>query len=201
MIEALAKTVESGLSKETLEKMPAETKSWKLPQEISRPGPDFKPPWKAEPSGSPRSDAPPLTDGEKKKIKEETGWPDEIIDHIATMEEYEIYKKAELTAVEINGKWFLVRNDIDWNQKDEFGRTNKERAEQGLAPIGNNGKSIELHHIGQNPNSPLAELTSDEHRGIENDNILHDKNKDSKIDRDEFKKERENHWKERAEQN
>jgi hypothetical protein len=148
--------------------------------------------------GFSRPETPPLTDEQKEKIKKETGWPPEIIDSIATMEEYEIYKKAGLVAVEINGKWCLIRNDIDWEQKDEFGRTNKERTEQGLAPLDKNGKPIELHHIGQKPDSPLAELTQDEHRGKGNDSVLHDKNKDTEIDRGEFQKEKEEHWKARA---
>jgi hypothetical protein len=148
--------------------------------------------------GFSRSDTPPLTDGQKEKIRKETGWPDEIVDSIATMEEYEIYKNAGLVAVKIDGKWCLVRTDIDWNQKDEFGRTNKERAEQGLAPLDKNGKPVELHHIGQKADSPLAELTQEEHRGKGNDSVLHDKNKDTEIDRGEFQKEKEEHWGARA---
>lgn len=106
-----------------------------------------------------------LTDEEKAKIKEETGWSDEIIDAISSMEEYEIYKKAGLVEAEINGRKCLIRTDIDWDQKDAMGRTNRERAEQGLPPINKDGKVIELHHIGQHSDSPLAELTTEEHRG------------------------------------
>jgi hypothetical protein len=157
--------------------------------------------FKPEPSYFSRVEKPHLTEDQKKKIKEETGWPDEIIDSIASWEEYEIYKKAGLKAEKINGKWCLIRTDIDWNQKDEFGRTNKERAELGLAPLDKNGKPIELHHIGQNPDSPLAELTPDEHRGKGNDFVLHDKSQDSKIDRDEFRREKEEHWKGRTKKN
>lgn len=73
-----------------------------------------------------------LTAEEKAKIKEETGWSDEVIDAIGSWEEYEVYKKAGLTEVEINGKKVLIRSDIDWNQKDEKGRTNAERIKQGL---------------------------------------------------------------------
>lgn len=139
-----------------------------------------------------------LTDEEKAKIKEETGWSDEIIDAIGSMEEYEIYKNAGLVEVEIDGKKCLVRNDIDWNQKDAMGRTNRERAEQGLSPINNDGKVIELHHIGQHADSPLAELTTEEHRGKGNDTILHNKTKESEIDRQAFAKERNEHWEARA---
>ena len=140
-----------------------------------------------------------LTDEEKTKIKEETGWSDEV-DAIGSWKEYEIYKNANLIEAEIDGKKCLIRNDINWNQKDEMGRTNKERAEQGLSPINKDGKVIELHHIGQHSNSPLAELTQEEHRGKGNDGILHDKTKESEINRQAFAEERSNHWSARAQE-
>lgn len=52
--------------------------------------------------------------------------------------------------------------------------------------------------IGQKPDSPLAELTMEEHRGAGNDTILHDKTKETEIDRNEFGKERREHWKDRV---
>ena len=61
------------------------------------------------------------------------------------------------------------------------------------------GEEIELHHIGQKPDNPLAELTLKEHRGIGNDGILHDKTKETEINRIEFAKERRDHWKGRIE--
>lgn len=79
-----------------------------------------------------------------------------------------------------------------------MGRTNRERAEQGLSPINKDGKVIELHHIGQHADSPLAELTTEEHRGKGNDTILHNKTKESEIDRQAFAKERNEHWEARA---
>lgn len=139
-----------------------------------------------------------LTDEEKKELKEETGWSDEIIDAIHSKEEAEIYKKAGLKEAEINGKKCLIRDDIDMDQKDELGRTNKERMENGLSPITKTGETVELHHIGQKADSPLAELTTQEHRGKGNDTILHDKQKTSEIDREAFKTEREEHWESRA---
>ena len=139
-----------------------------------------------------------LTDEQKQRIKEETGWSDEIIDAIGSWQEYEIYKNAGLVEAEIGGKKCLIRNDIDWNQKDAFGRTNKERAEQGLSPLNKDGKPIELHHIGQHADSPLAELTQEEHRGKGNDGILHNKNIESEIDRTAFANERSQHWQARV---
>ncbi|NQX62596.1 hypothetical protein HQN88_27375 [Paenibacillus qinlingensis] len=139
-----------------------------------------------------------LSDEEKTKIKKETDWSDKIIDAMGSIEEYEIYKKAGLQEAEIDGKKCLIRTDIDMDQKDEFGRTNKERMENGQSPISKNGETVELHHIGQKSDSPLAELTTKEHRGVGNDTILHDKQKESEIDRNEFKKVREIHWESRA---
>lgn len=140
-----------------------------------------------------------LTSEEKEKIKEETGWSDEIIDAIKSMDEYKIYKEAVLKEAEIGEKKCLIRDDIDWDQKIGA-MTNKMRAEKGLSPINKDGKIIELHHIGQHSDSPLAELTTEEHRGTGNDAVLHDKNKESEIDRNVFGKERAAHWEARAKQ-
>ncbi len=139
-----------------------------------------------------------LTEEEKEEIRKRTGWSDEILDALGSKEEAEIYIKAGLKEMEINGRKCLVRSDIDMNQKDEMGRTNKERAEQGLPPITKDGKTVELHHIGQRADGPLAELTPEEHRGKGNDAVLHDKTKESEIDRTTFARERSEHWKERA---
>lgn len=139
-----------------------------------------------------------LTDEQKQRIKEETGWSNKIIDAISSWQEYEIYKNAGLVESEIGGKKCLIRNDIDWTQKDAFGRTNKERTEQGLSPINKDGKPIELHHIGQHADSPLAELTQEEHRGKGNDGILHNKNIESEINRTAFANERSQHWQARV---
>ena len=139
-----------------------------------------------------------LTEEQKNDIKKRTGWSDEIINSIGSMREAEIYIKAGLKEAEINGKKCLIRSDIDMDQKDEDGITNRERMERGLPPITKNGEKVELHHIGQKPDSPLAELTTEEHRGVGNDAILHDKQKESEIDRNEFAKERKEHWKNRA---
>ncbi|MGH4120959.1 HNH/ENDO VII family nuclease [Clostridium sp.] len=123
---------------------------------------------------------------------------DEALENASDAEKT-IYGDAELKKGEVNGRESLQRSDINYDEKDEFGRTNLERMEQGLAPL-KDGKPIELHHIGQDMDSPLAELTKDEHMRNGNDTILHDKQKESDIDRGEFKKEKEEYWKARAEQ-
>ncbi|MDL2297843.1 HNH/ENDO VII family nuclease [Synergistaceae bacterium OttesenSCG-928-D05] len=141
-----------------------------------------------------------LAEEEKQQIEKESGWSKEIIDAIGSMAEYEIYKNAGLQEAEINGKKCLIRSDIDMNQKDADGMTNKERMEKGLSPLTKSGETVELHHIGQRSDGPLAELTTKEHRGTGNDTILHDKTKESEIDRNQFATERREHWQNRADQ-
>lgn len=139
-----------------------------------------------------------LSDGQKTEIIKETGFPDSIVDAIGSMEEYNIYKKAGLIETQVGEKTCLTRPGIDIRQADSFGRTNKERMEQGLAPLAPDGRPYELHHIGQHQDSPLAELTMQEHRGKGNDTILHIKTKESEINREEFGFERAEHWQNRA---
>jgi hypothetical protein len=146
-----------------------------------------------------------LTEDDKKKIREaHPDWPDEIIDAIGSWEEYKVYHKAGLKYAEINGKPCLIRDDIDWDQKDEFGRTNRERVNQNppLSPINKDGKVIELHHVGQKADSPFAELTKDEHRGKGNDTTLHDKSIETEAHAPEneskYQAETKEHWQERC---
>lgn len=131
---------------------------------------------------------------------EQLGVPKEILDAIGSEAEAKIYEGANLEPTEVNGKAALIRTDIDYDQKDAMGNTNLDRMKSGRAPLDANGKPIELHHIGQKPDSPLAELTSAEHRGNGNDNVLHNKQKESEINREDFDKERKDYWKARAEQ-
>lgn len=112
-------------------------------------------------------------------------------------EEKEIYNKAEVEEKEVNERPCLVKKEIDYDAVDGKGDTNLERMEKGKPPLIDD-KPVELHHMGQKNDGPLVELTSEEHRGAGNDGILHDKNIESEINRTEFKKEREQHWKARA---
>lgn len=137
---------------------------------------------------------------ETKDIMSDHDYSDDVIERIGSEEEAQIYLDAELECTEINGKDALIRTDIDLEQTDDFGQTNLERMEKGLAPLDADGKPYELHHIGQNTDSPLAELTRSEHMGGGNNKILHDVTKESEIDRNDFNKERAEHWKARAEE-
>ena len=146
-----------------------------------------------------RQDLPPLSDETRERLQK-GGYPERVLDAIGSEAEAGIYENANLEPAQVNGKDALVRTDIDYDQKDALGRTNLERMKAGLAPLDTQGKPIELHHIGQKQDSPLAELTCGEHRGKGNDNVLHDKLKESEINREDFNKERQDHWKARAEQ-
>ncbi|TKI71894.1 hypothetical protein FC756_03615 [Lysinibacillus mangiferihumi] len=117
----------------------------------------------------------------------------------ASEAEKAIYEEAGLEKAVINDREVLIRTDIDYSAKDQFGRTNLERMEQGLAPLVD-GQPVELHHVGQEMDSPLAELTRGEHRGEGNFSVLHEAGKESTINRNVFNAEKEAHWKARAEE-
>lgn len=145
-----------------------------------------------------------LTEEQKKQIKEETGWSDEIIEAIKSKEQYEIYKKADLHEAVIDGRKCLVK-DIDMDYVDpKTGMTNRELMKNGRSPIDSKtGEKVELHHIGQEFDSPLAELTENTEHGDGNDAILHDKKAESWRQDSEKEKiynnvQRPNHWKARA---
>lgn len=141
-----------------------------------------------------------LTDEEKQDIKEKTGWSDKIVDAIRSMDEAKIYMDAGLVEGEINGKPALIQPKIDGSACNESkwpDWSNKELAEEGYPPRDENGRPYELHHIGQNPDSPLAELTYEQHHCNGNFKILHTFD-ESTIDRMEFNRERAEYWMERS---
>jgi len=145
-----------------------------------------------------RGELPPLSDETRERLKNDN-YSETILDNINSEAEALIYDEAKLEPTTINGKDALIRTDINYDQTDLFGNTNLDRMKEGKAPLDSNNRPIELHHIGQKQDSPLAELTITEHRGAGNDNILHNKLKESEINREDFGKERTEYWKARAE--
>lgn len=144
-------------------------------------------------------DRTPLTDQDRVALKERTGWSDEIVDAIRTKEEAEIYEKAGLVEGRINDKPCLMQPSLDGdahNNKKWPDWSNKDLAGEGSPPYSEDGMPYNLHHIGQNPDSPLAELTYDQHYKNGNFKKLHTFD-ESKINRDEFNKERAQYWMER----
>lgn len=139
------------------------------------------------------------------KIKLETGWSDKIIDCIKNMDQYEIYKKADLHEVIIDGRHCLIKN-IDMDYVDpKTGKTNRELMEDGKSPIdAKTGEKIELHHMGQNYDSPFAELCENSEHGDGNHQVLHTKNgeswrNDPKLNNQYKNVDKPNHWKARVE--
>lgn len=144
-----------------------------------------------------------LSEDERRDLEEETGWSKDIVDKIDNAEQADIYKKAELTEDEINDRKCLVK-DIDLDYTDpKTGKTNRELMALGRPPFDSTtGERIELHHMGQENESPFAELCENSEHGDGNDTILHDKNIDSWRQDDKLKNrynnvDRPKHWTER----
>jgi hypothetical protein len=107
--------------------------------------------------------------------------------------------RSSWTPTEFQGNRVYQRNDlIDPSRVDARGRSNLDRMQQGLAPIGSDGKSINLHHTIQTNDSPLVEITATMHQ--QNSAILHinPNTVPSGIDRSAFDTFREEYWINRA---
>lgn len=76
------------------------------------------------------------------------------------------------------------------------GEVNFQRMQQGLAPIGNDGFPINLHHMKQQKDGLLVETTALDHK--QHNDLLHRYSRKSEIDRDEFNEFRKNYWKHRS---
>ena len=135
-----------------------------------------------------------LTMNEAAAIQKESGYPLDVIKQFRSMDQYNICKEAGLKPDMIGNRIALIRN-IDLTYTDEFGRTNLQRMQQGLAAIDpDTGLSYQLHHIGQQQNSTLAILTESEHMQHGNNQIWHLIGKATEIDRDAFSIQRSDFW-------
>lgn len=154
-----------------------------------------------------------MTTQEQQIVRLRTGWPMEVIEYIASMEEAEIYMRAGLQARQIGGRWALCRTDINWadysirrntwlktspqqglkNYEEWVDYNNADLIGEGFPPRDPNGDPYELHHIGQRQDSPFAELTWAEHMGEGNNVVLHPR-RESVIDRQQFGHEKSDHW-------
>lgn len=99
----------------------------------------------------------------------------------------------------------VFQQDIDWDLVDSKGRTNLQRAAKGNAPLGADGKSINLHHSKQNGKGPLFEVSDTIHKKYDRSNALHPYKVDGSgkhphfpVDRDAFDLDRGNYWRSRA---
>ena len=103
----------------------------------------------------------------------------------------------------------IFQQDVNWDLIDSKGRTNLDWALGGLAPIGADGKSINLHHSKQQANGPLFELSATSHQQYGHTNALHPYrvtpnpdgtkfNPYDPVDRKVFDVDRKQYWKDRA---
>lgn len=145
------------------------------------------------------------TDEVRVEIEEKSDYSSEVNDHISSVDELEVYQKAGLKEETVDGRTCLVREDLDYDYVDpKSGLTNKQLMEKGRAPYdAKTGERIELHHIGQDPDAPLAELTEDSEHG-EYTSVLHKSEEESWRKDDPQRNnyynnvERPNHWIERS---
>ena len=87
-----------------------------------------------------------------------------------------MFAVAGLSCEKINELYAYTRK-IDLNSviTDQYGKTmtNVERIMNGYSPVDMDGIPYELHHVGQQIDSPLAILTKPEHMQGGNNKILH----------------------------
>lgn len=114
-----------------------------------------------------------LTMNQAAIIQQTSKWPLDAIKNIHSMEEYNIYKEANLIPTKLADGELVFLRQIDWTLTDAYGRTNVQRVSANLAPIDATGTPFELHHIGQRADSPLAVLSWAEHHSSGNYSILH----------------------------
>jgi filamentous hemagglutinin len=109
------------------------------------------------------------------------------------------WKSKYWSESEFRGNKVYQRNDlIDPTKLDAMGRTNLQRMEKGLAPLGPDSKPINLHHVLQTETGPVAELTQTFHQ--QNKGIVHINPSaiPSGIDRTAFNAWKAEYWKSRA---
>jgi hypothetical protein len=98
-----------------------------------------------------------------------------------------------------NGKVVTQDNNLfDPHAIDKQGRSNIQRMQDGLAPIGYDGKSVTIHHIDQTNNGPVVEVSGSTHTQMYG--ALHKNTGQfpSLIDRQQFNSWRNDYWAWRA---
>lgn len=145
-----------------------------------------------------------LNDGDRDKLKLETGWSEEVISQIDNRKQADIYKNAGLQEKTVNGRECLVK-DIDYDYVDEkTGKTNRELMAMGRSPYdAKTGERIELHHMGQKSGGSFAELRENSEHGNGNHAVLHPKTEGSWRREEsmeaQYAREKREHWKARSE--
>ncbi|WP_245256849.1 HNH/ENDO VII family nuclease, partial [Bartonella sp. DB5-6] len=101
-----------------------------------------------------------------------------------------VYQRNDLFDPNQRVKWRV-------NKKDVWG-TNIERMKTGRAPIGFDGEPVELHHLKQTPEGPIAEISKEFHKKYTSVIHANPKTHQSLIERKKFDKQREEYWDKRG---
>ncbi len=108
-------------------------------------------------------------------------------------------KKTWSNSIEFKGNKVYQRNDlIDLTLKDARGRTNLDLMKSGRAPIGPDGESINLHHLLQTQQGPIAEMTQTFHQTYSRIIHINPSSMPTGINRVTFDKWRSDYWMARA---
>ncbi len=100
---------------------------------------------------------------------------------------------------DFNGTRVYRRDDlIDPTVVDRLGRTNVQRMKRGLAPIGPDENPINLHHMLQTADGPVAEVTQSFHQLNHRTLHINPNTIPSGIDRGAFASWRQSYWQSRA---
>jgi hypothetical protein len=134
---------------------------------------------------------------QRQLIEEFSPYSERITPYIRTIEELSVYMRNGLQESTVCDRPCLLMK-IDPERCDAMGRSNVERTAVGRAAVDENSDAVNLHHIGQKEDSPLAELPQRVHK--ESDGILHDKTIPTEIHGDgtRWDNQRVQHWRERS---
>ncbi|WP_375673722.1 DUF637 domain-containing protein [Bartonella sp. TS82HLJMH] len=99
---------------------------------------------------------------------------------------YTVYRRDDLFDPNRISYW-MVKGEKVWG-------TNIDRMKARRAPIGYDGKSVELHHLNQTPDGPLAEMSHEFHKKYTSVIHANPKTHQSLIERKKFDKQREEYW-------
>lgn len=101
--------------------------------------------------------------------------------------------------MDFRGNSFWSREeDFDFDAVDEQGRSNLERMLNGIAPLGHDGKEINLHHMIQKESGGIIEIPYSMHKGNHGKLHINTSAVPSGINRDAFTRMRKAYWKRRA---
>jgi hypothetical protein len=108
-------------------------------------------------------------------------------------------KKYWIRSKDFGGNKVYQRDDlINPRLLDARGRTNLQRMQKGIAPVGPDGRSVNLHHMLQSQNGPIAEMTETFHKGYHSIIHINPSSIPSGINRLAFDRWRTSYWAGRA---